>query len=340
MSSNWDSAPWAIRGTKISENVLRAMLYAATNGAEGVVGINDLKVLPQPAPTGQVRIVKGGALVRNRAAGQEQETYGCRLGVTDYVNIAKTGSAGGRTDLIYVKINDPWVPGSNVDQPEDPATFQYVETGVLSNVSRYTRELQDVTGFENATGYAIARVTLPANTEAVTAAMIEDLRAVANPRKDRQPNAYAMFSSQTQHITTTSGAGQQFPDFTANWRVDVPEWATKAVVVATWAQAQAKNDKNQSATGQLWARLGGLDDAASVNTQENSWDTVDTPLNGTSRQTFQVTDTVLIPEGLRGRSVPAMLMGRRAAASTASEAIVLDGQSSVAIDVEFIEGPA
>ncbi|MBK0296584.1 hypothetical protein IAE22_31795, partial [Bacillus sp. S34] len=106
-------------------------------------------------------------------------------------------------------------------------------------------------------------------------------------------------------------------------------------------------DQNQSATGNLWVRLGAATDAAFAQTSEAAWDTVDTPLQGTSRQFFGVADTVSIPEGMRGRKVAAMLMARRASTTTASEAIVLDADDTTlwtydmeVADMHFVFDPA
>ncbi|WFR66644.1 hypothetical protein P9139_18140 [Curtobacterium flaccumfaciens] len=106
--SNWDPTPWAIGGgADNSAETARTAVWASTNGAEGIVGINDLKVVPFDVPGSGVNVSPGGLLALSRYAGGDRQTYTARLGVVDPVDVANTGSSGGRVDLVAVIIDDP-----------------------------------------------------------------------------------------------------------------------------------------------------------------------------------------------------------------------------------------
>jgi hypothetical protein len=333
-TSQWDPAPWAIDGGANGVKAARMALWASTNGAEGVVGVNDLKVRQLDTPGAGVQVAPGGALVLNRASGGANETYGTRLGVRDTVDIAKTGTSGGRTDLVYNSVEDPFESGTGFQVPDDPDNGQYVFTRVIPNVSDTVTELQQVPGYANATGYAVARVKIPANTATITDAMITDLRRVARPRRDPQQMAKSLVGT-GERITATSTQGEAWPN-AGVFNADVPTWATRVQIVAIWGSAQAPADGNGTAYGRLWVQVGATNDASVIRSQESSWDTVDVA-KGSSRQTMVVGDELAIPAGLRGRTIPVYMMARRANAGAASEALAMDAVSSVVLQLNFLE---
>lgn len=335
--TNFDPTPWAIGGgAENSPETARTAVFASTNGASGVVGVGDLKVTARDVPGSSVQMAPGALLAVSRYAGADRQTYTSRLGIVDYIDVANTGSSGGRRDCIAVLIDDPSQTGDGSAVPADPTTYQYVTPVVIPNVSASVKKLQDIPGYANVTGYAIALVNQPANNGTVTNAMITDLRRVANPRKDPQTLAHAQVQSESQRITSTTQAGQVWPSTTAGWTTLVPEWATRVQVVAIWSQVQAPADGNGTAYGRLWVRLGAANDANVRATQENSWDTPDVS-KGTSRQTYTVVDDIYVPAGLRGREIPVNLMARRANAGAASEAIGLDAVSGVSLQLMYVE---
>lgn len=332
--SNWDAAPWAIDGVLNGVDAARLAVWATSSGAEGVIGVNDLRVRQLNVPGAGVQVAPGGALVLNRSVGGDQQTYTPRLAIPDYPEIASTGSSGGRTDLIYVAIEDPYESGTGFQPPADPEAAQFVHTRVVSGVSDSVTELQQVPGYSRTTGYAIARVKIPANTATITDAMITNLRRVALPRKDPQMFAKAQ-TGVGEPITATSTAGEVWPNsgvFTA----DVPKWATRVQVLATWSQVQCPADADGSAYGRLWIRLGAAGDASTITTQENSWDTPDVP-KGFSRVTYTVADDIYVPAALRGRSIPVAMMARRANVGAAKDAVKTDAVSGVALQLNFLE---
>lgn len=335
----WDRVPLFVQadGAPHSPEVFRASLYASTSGAEGVVGIGDLKVVPTAVPSGNVVVSIGNALILSRDVGGAQQTYAGRNPSVDTQQIAQTGSSGKRSDLVIVRVEDPGMDGTTWDDPDDPLTAQFIFTRIISGVPAGTTRVQDIPGHENDTAITLARIDVPANTGTITSAMIVDLRKVALPRKDRQVNAHAQTAADgVSKLTSKTQAGQLFPQTSSAFTVDVPPWATRMIIIANWSQVQAGHDANGTAYGRLWAQVGADSDPAKRVTQESSWDTADVA-TGYARYAYNVPDSLYVPAGLRGRTVPVTLRGRRADSTSTGETLVIDAVSGCSVDVEFIE---
>ena len=220
-------------GFEHSAEVMRAMLATATSGAEGVVGAGDLRVTPTPVPGASIVVGTGNALIRNTYAGGGAQTYAVRAPSQTVLPITATGSAGGRSDLVIARIDDPTYQG--IDQ-FDPATWEAARFEVIRGVSA----TQSTVAGLGITYPAIplARITLPASTGTVTAGMITDLRRVALPQRERRMIARygtGRANQDAHHV----GSGY------ATWpirpgerpRVRVPDWATKLLMNVTIAGA-------------------------------------------------------------------------------------------------------
>lgn len=223
----FDPVPWFVGGgAQHSPEVARTLAYAATGGAEGVVTPGDLKVTPTSVPGNKVQVADGAALILNRAAASDNQTYVARMSTADQVAIAATTSSGGRTDLIVAQIEDPWLSGEPWQDPVDPTVGPYVFTRVISNVPAGTTRLQDVSGYAGRTAVTLARVTIPASTATITASMITDLRTLARPRSQR---IVAKGTMAAQTLTISTG-WQNFPQNPIT-NIQVPTWATHATIV-------------------------------------------------------------------------------------------------------------
>ena len=100
---------WAIDGVEVPAAVARAVAYASSGGAEGVVEPEGLKVAPLDVPSIQFRVLPGAALVRNRYAGGSLQTYAVLEQIQQSLPVVATGSAGGRSDLVIVRVTEPGV---------------------------------------------------------------------------------------------------------------------------------------------------------------------------------------------------------------------------------------
>lgn len=327
---SWDATPWFVGGGAIhSPEVARLMAYAATSGSEGIIDAGDLTVAPLAVPAGSVRVRPGSAVIRSRYTGGDRQTYIARLPIENVASIAATGSAGGRTDMVIARVEDPFMAGSPYQAPANPTTAQYVFTRILSNVPtsavatpeaarRYLRD-------QGQSAIPLAAVTLPASTSTVLQSHIKSLREMASPRRRREVRTLPIPVGTSETLTNTSS--QVFPA-AATGVIDsyeIPEWATVARIVATWSQAKMNG---QNVTGQLWTRL---------STTDGNGVRYDTPASGgASRGTFVNGDSFAIPASLRGTVVTIAMRGRLETGQAAN-GIIMDSGSSVVMDVEFLE---
>lgn len=302
-------------GAEHTPESARRLVYASTNGAEGVGGVNDLKVLPLAVPGQGVSVAVGSALIRSRYVGGETQTYMGTVYQQETVSVTPTGSGSGRSDLIVMRIEDPFAAGSPYNPPleADIPLAPYVYIRVISGVPANTTKLQSVAGHANDTGIALARIDYPASTGTVTAGMIVDLRKVAQPRRSEVVYARPRIASDdtNQRFLTglTSNGGEVFPGGAGSpneFRVFVPEWATRMVIDARWMTVTYKNNP----FGSFWVEYG---DEYRNHTWPNKqqWEFAtqrfgfNAPSTGTDEKTDQwaLMDEVPVPAKLRGKEV-------------------------------------
>lgn len=221
-----DGVPWAIGGNaEHGPDVARQLAYLACGGREGVGAPGDLKVSPLAVPGGGVRVAAGGASVLNRVASQQAYTVRNPITDVDSVKIAATGSGSGRTDLIILRVDNPYVD-DNAQDPADAVSGPYDKFDVIAGVPAGTKRLQDIPQYAGVSAITLARVDLPASTGTVTSSMITDLRALANPRSERQIVKGTLNGTR---VTLNTTSWQQWPQNPITG-IAVPAWATHAVV--------------------------------------------------------------------------------------------------------------
>lgn len=309
-----DNTPWFVGGgAQHSPEVARLLAYAATNGAEGVAGVDDLRVQAQTVPTTNVAVLPGAALILNRYAGGGQQTYMLRNASSTNVDITATGSGGGRTDLIVARVLDPQYEGAT---PADPINFQYAKLAVIQGIPSGTKTARELN-----LGYPaveLAKVTLPASTATVTSGMITDLRKVARPRRERLLDT--AYWTVPINIDT---AGYKNIGTSASF--DVPTWATAAKVVITYSGLALFT---ANTTGWLRGTLNGIEIRPTF--FDENW----LAAGSFQRTTYAAAGEILIPSAMRGNSYPVLLDGKRDSGTGYLQA---RGGTSVAIDVEFAE---
>lgn len=224
----WDSVPWLIGGgAEHSPEVARLLAYAATAGSEGIVEPGDLKVSALTVPGASVNVSPGAALIRNRASGGAQQTYVARNPTRDTAAVASTGSSK-RSDLIVAQIEDPYLAGEPWQDPANPKVGPYVFTRVIPNVPAGTTRLQDVAAYAGRSAVTLARVDIPANTAAITNAMIVDLRDVAQPKNREEAWVTNGPAGYGNVFETQDGVWKTLATLTTT--ATIPEWATRALV--------------------------------------------------------------------------------------------------------------
>lgn len=316
-----DNTPWFVGGgAQHSPEVARTLSFASTRGAEGIVGIGDLKVQAQATPTTTVRVSPGAAIILNRYAGGGQQSYGLRNATQTDVAITATGSGGGRTDLIVARVLDPQYEGA---APADPTTFQYSRLVVIQGVPSGTKTAKELN-----LGYpaiALAKITLPASTATVTSGMITDLRRVAQPRRDRA--MVTVFPSATQSIPTTGYSS--WPIQSAQRPlVSVPDWATRVDIVAHLSGVKFLQSGGTMTTAGIRTGFGSTDPAQNGIIVQDAVDS-------SGRYHYTLIGTHTIDSSMRGTDQYINLQGYRTYGSGMWTA---DNQTSIVIDWEFSEG--
>ena len=313
-------------GFEHSAEIMRVMLAAATSGAEGIMTPGDMKVKPLSVPGTSVVVAPGNALIRNSYSGGAGQTYATRAPEQTELPIVATGSAGGRTDLIVARIDDPTYGGG----PFDPLTFEAAKFEVIRGVPANTKTTKGL-GL-NYPAIALARVTLPASTGTVTAGMITDLREVALPRSQRHLFTHGLTAEEgADELNLPTAAppdGEAWPN--VFWQVNIPLWAQRVRIRGIWAQVRVEQ-KTPNNYGKLWVRIGTMADGFS--SQQVNWDIATT--GGIARQTWVVADDRTVPAPFRGTSRQVYLRGSTIKEN--SNVPRLDSVSAISLDLEFYE---
>lgn len=316
-------------GFEHSAEVMRAMLAAATSGAEGIVNAGDMKVAPLSVPGTGVRVAPGNALIRNSYGGGTAQTYAARASAQTELPIESTGSSGSRTDLIVARIDDPTYAGSEYD----PLTYEAAKFEVIRGVPASTRTASQLNLSYPA--IALARITLPASTGTVTSGMITDLRKIAIPRRERVLYVHPLIQDDGDHeLTATSEDGQYWPRVTT-WRVDVPDWAQRVRIVGNLGGVKIRGGGGNS-YGYVWVRIGGMSDPDGFNSQATAWDIPSTNA-GNIREAWVFGDDHSIPVGMRGRDVTLAMRGRVNGRDSGAPRPLADSLSVLSLDLEFYE---
>lgn len=316
----WDGIPWFVEGTAASEETVRLLAEVAAGGGEGIVGPADLRVSALGAPSGAVQLGPGAFVARRRAAGAASQAYAARLPVAEQVDIAPTGADGPRTDLVIARIEDPY-GGETWPEPADPSSGPYVFTRVITDVTPGTRSILEVD--PDSTAVTLARIDLPANTSAVTAEMVTDLRQLARPRSQTTRQYLHSVWSTPDDIGAITDAWEDFP-LGARWQQPVPEWATHVQVHAMATGLLHPN--SVEARGQL-----------RVVVDEQNGIGMPYRVGSASRFNAQVGHTFVIEPADRGGSVPIAVQGIGTAGYTG--VLQADGGSVLSVEISFSQLP-
>ncbi|GAA2439910.1 hypothetical protein [Streptomyces glaucus] len=323
----WDSVPWFTEGgAEHSSEVARLLAYAAFSGSEGIIGASDLQVKALSTPGSKVQVTTGACAILNRATGAKYQAYAARLPSADTVDIAATGAAA-RSDLIIARIENPYSYGETWNQPANPEVGPYVFTRVISGVPKTTTRVKQVRAGDSA--ITLARIDIPANTSTITQSMIKDLREMANPRRRRVVRALrGVWDTPDEVGNVRYPSKEEFPNG-ARWDIEVPEWATSATIIATWAGLDQRNAKDSY--GHLWAQLGDLE--TGLTNYHCDW------TGSYQRYTFVGGGTISIPSSMRGNVYDLVLVGAGARDTAYTGVLEADGGSTVFADIEFVEDP-
>jgi hypothetical protein len=281
---SWDDGvPWAIGGgSAMSAEILRLVAWAALGGQEGVFSSVSCRVQALETPGTSIRVMPGACSIGNRALGGTEELYIARHRTEDVVPIEPTGAGAGRSDLIVVEVQNPFISGEPWQIPEDEVNGPYVFTTVIQNVDPSVRSVQELNLGRSC--ITLARIDIPPSTGTIIGSYIKDLRTVVNPMTgavqppddggdgddgdpvvvcpggddddDTDDPSDPLESTQTSYVP--------WP-FTAGVDVAVPEWANYADVVVTVLSARVHFDGASWLGGFIRLIFGGIAQ------EEQSW---------------------------------------------------------------------
>lgn len=325
------NVPWATGNmAENTHGLARQAYFDSTGGAEGISSVDALKVQAQAVPDKTVRVAPGGAILNNRYDLSLGQSYGARNASQTSVAITATGSAGGRTDAILLRILDPEFEGQ---PPSNPNTFQYTRLVAVPAPDGITRIEQ-----LNLTYPAIllARVKLPANTGTITNAMITDLREMAIPHEKTVTRSRATVTSGEEVLTATREGGEWFPNQGGEQRIDIPLWATRMIISADWLMVQ---EGIGNAFGDCWVEFGpgtggsGNTQDRQYSTQRFRWNSANT--SDTKSNNWRCSDDVYIPAALRGTTQAFIMKAKLSQSYPAATRPKITNMSGVELRVTF-----
>lgn len=324
--------PYAVDGATITAGQLRRQVFATTKGATGVDGPEDLEVVAVPGSPGVAGIMPGGGVIGVQSRRESYSVTNPAMDGDALVEVPTAGSSGA-THFIIVEVTDPEYHGQ---ESEAGATAL-----VVASLSGRTRPF-----------LPLARIELePGETFGVTSTVV-DLRRVAVPRKERHLFAWNVPRGVSDFVLTSDddANGQAFPNFLRDgdylWWVDIPLWATRVTLMGQWMGVRVKAVPGRH--GRIWVRIGHHPDhsqyAGHIDSHRTQWNLDDVgPMDQVQREFWIAGDERPVPPELRGTRQPVVLRGlRRALGETnpVESGPRLNEWSSVAADVEFLEGPA
>lgn len=285
-----EGVPWMIgSGAEHSAEVGRLLAYAAVGGGEGVIGPGDFKVTASVAPNGNVNIAAGGLAALNQFANGGQQAYLLRNDASIVQVMTPQGAGGPRYDLVCVIVEDPEYAGQPA--PPDIATGPYCRVVVYENVASTVKTLAEVDSGQ--TGLALARVAFGASDGTVLAGDITDLRQMVQARRKEITKVISPGGA-----TALPGAYGTAP-VGATWNVDIPKWATRAVLKGTWGGVLFTDTATGAgfATGAVRVQLG------AINGDQTAFQADASGSNKPVTQTIMAASDVAIPSGVRGTTV-------------------------------------
>lgn len=337
-------------GAEHSPESARRLVYASTSGAEGVGSPTDLRVLPLEVPGQGIRVVNGSALIRSNYTGGETQTYMGTVYEQETVSVDATGSSAARSDLVVMRVEDPFAGGTKYPKPadEDIPDAPYIHIRVISGVPAGTRRLQDVALYRNDSAVTLARIDFPVNTGTVTAGMITDLREVAQPHRSEVVFARPRLAgddSQMYLKALTSAGGEIFPGGAGipnQFSVRVPEWATHMVIDAAWMSVVGVGNPY----GSYWVEFGDeYRNHTWPNKQQYEFTTQVFGFNypnstDNSSYTWQLMDEVPIAAKLRGKVVTFAFKGGLGKTFPAASKVWMPSNGGLGCRLTFAERAA
>lgn len=288
----WLNPP--IDGATLKGALLRVLAYAAVGGAEGIVSLNDCRVVTTTTPSSSIRVLEGGVLVLNRYLEGVGQTYPAYNDAADTVATTTTGG-GARSDLVVLRINDPEYSGTGPAEGEEDA-YPYAQVVVITGVPGTTKTAEELD-----LGYpaiALARIDRPGSTSTVTSGHIVDLRKLARPRSEEHLNHLPIDSAGTNPLNDTAYASWPI---LLKLDVDVPEWAAQAKITGFVEGLRLEND-GEGALRVVLVETGVGTEATNINESA--------PDDAADRRSYFLGGEIPIPSAQRGTTCTFRVQGK------------------------------
>lgn len=211
----------------------RGEVWAASGGERGIRGMgSSLKV--SITPDGMIQVAPGAAVSPSPYPGHAAQSYSMQVYKPQTIAGIPTGSAGGRTDAVIIRVDDAELVSS---PPADPATYQYARIEVLEGVPAGVTTAEALIQAKNINYpfVPLARLDVPANRPTgsligVTPVSMREM--VAGQELPRF--APLTISTQTPLTATAMSTTNIFPaGFQPEWRA--PVWATHMHIRMDWS---------------------------------------------------------------------------------------------------------
>lgn len=288
--------PWAVQGGRSDAEIGRLLAWAATNGETGVVLPGDLRVRATATPGSSVYVFPGGGVIRSTyATASGSESYVVQNDEAFLMDIPANTTTSSKTYYAIIKIGD-WNYEPNLSQPSNPLIASYNSPQLVTSLNQTYPFLP------------LAKIDIPKQTAAITNAMITDLRVVANPlEKTVRRFSNVLKSDGRERLTSPSSAPTLWPDNGGWQKFDIPWWATRVLIDATWLSVLLEDNSS----GQVFVSWGEWD--APRGRYEFSTDMFAYDGTGTvMRQIIGAVGDMPIPARLRGKKdVRFAMMGYR-----------------------------
>jgi len=331
--NGFDPGVYAVDGARIRAATLRAELYSATGGAEGVVSPGDLKVRPLATPGAGVTIDRGTALVRNRSGNVRGETYAARAPLASSLD-GPTLQPAPRSHGVILRIEDPEFIPWTLPAGTDPATYNYAKPILIQNIaSGITSAAQLNLGYS---ALLLARIDIPANTTTITENMIKDMRKVAQPRRQRHVSSWRPADGVQEKLQATSPNLGLFPSMQK--LVPCPEWATQVKMIVNVGNLVHAGER---VIGGMRAEYGwNLPGNPYVYTETSGIHYVVPPSDAWSveRNTVIIAGEAAIPASFRGLSHYVRIGSNLTSVLTGGQ-LNADEWTTITVDLEFVEVP-
>jgi hypothetical protein len=317
---------WAIDGGNMNGQIARLFYRSATRNNQGIVEIGDLRVRAETVPAGSVKVGDGAAIVRGKEILWQGSYWVYNLGDSTVAINPTAGAA--RHDLVWLRIEDSTFSGS--PWSGDPAAAVLASLVVTEGVSAGTTKIPN--GFS---GIPLARIDIPVSTTNITSGMIVDLREMSDPRTHLQQFSLQGVWASPDSVGNIVADYELFPNG-ASWDVDIPTWASQAVVSFTFGGLEYLKSGGNG-TGSTFDARGLLRVKLGTQATQNISYWVRQNVTEYTRVTYAGGDDLNLPVAVRGTTQTLEVQGKGTTNFRGS--LQADGYTGLVVSVLFREVP-